>query len=174
MQDEELLAEALIKFGKMFCKASVIIDGFVIDVDETNYSCTVNVPLNSNGKTIDNIYYKVPLKILQGSQASFVEIPKVTTHCLICFKDNNIQRPQLYGVDICDKILVKIGDSIFYVDSDGFTFSNGSYGLKKTLSDLCNELINAIVLTGSGPANFNPDTILKFQQILTDLDKYLK
>jgi hypothetical protein len=134
---EEELTTAFVHFGRMFAKGSVIVEGFVTDVDGVNYTCSVNVPRNSNGSSIDNIYYNVPLKILRGSQASFIEIPHITSHCLLTFKDNNTQRPTLYSVDQCDKILVRVGTVTLEIntgkdsennDIASFVFNGGSQG----------------------------------------------
>ena len=146
---EEELTAAFIAFGKHFSRSSVIVDGFIIDVDSVNFTATVNIPRNSNGQSIDSFYYKVPLKILRGSQASFVEIPTVTSHCLLTFKDNNLQRPQLFSVDQCDKILMKIGSTTFELntgkDSDGndipsIVFNGGDNGGLVILDKLVQKL----------------------------------
>jgi hypothetical protein len=139
MQDnlEEELAQAFVRLCRMFSKGSVILEGFIIDVNLDTFTCTVNIPRNSWGTSVDNYFYKVPLKVLQGSQASLVEIPHVTSHCLLTFKDNNIQRPQLYLVDQCDKLLIKIGNSTLEIntgkddngnDTPGIIFNGGEQG----------------------------------------------
>jgi len=86
---------------------------------------------NSDGSVTDTKYYDVPLKVLIGTQASFVEIPAVNSNCTICFRDNNIQRAQLYQVDQCAKILIKIGTQTLQVDSTAWVFNGGSTGMVK-------------------------------------------
>ena len=171
---EEELALGFIRMGKQFTKASIIIEGTIKDVDSTSFTCTVIVSSKENGGNIDTLFYNVPLKVLKGSQASLIEIPAIDSACTVCFKNNNIQRPQLYQVDQCDKILIKISESVFNIDSDGFDFAKGSYGLKKTLSDFCDKLLQSQVLTATGPAVFDPNTITALQQIKIELGNYLK
>ena len=146
---ETELSDALIRFGRMFAKGSVVIDGFIVDVDTVNFTATINIPRNSNGQTVDQFYYKVPLKILRGSQASFVEIPSVTSHCLLTFKDNNIQRPALFSVDQCDKLLMKCGNTTFELntgkdqdgnDIPGIVFNGGENGGLVILDKLVQKL----------------------------------
>ena len=128
---EEQIALALIKFGKMFSKASVIVEGIITAVDEVKFTCTVNIKTSNNGVDIDNPYSSIPLKVLKGSQASIIEIPAVKSACTIVFKDNNIQRPQLYQCDQCDKFLMKIGNAddgfqTLQVSKDGFIYNGGN------------------------------------------------
>jgi|YelNatPaOPRAMG01_1025707.scaffolds.fasta_scaffold37442_2 hypothetical protein len=123
---EKLMHDGMIKFGKMVTRASVIIEGTIYSVDETNFTCVVTVAtVNIDGSDTETNVLNVPLKVLRGSQASFIEIPKVGSDCTLCYRDNNIGRPQLYQVDQCDKILVKIGDSTLQIDANGFVFNGG-------------------------------------------------
>lgn len=147
---EQEITEAFERLISIAGRNSIIVDGFIIDVDLTSYSCTVNVPRGSNGKTVDNYFYKVPLKILLGSQASFVEVPAITSHCLLTFKDNNIHRPQLYMIDKCAKILIKVDNTTLEIntgkddhgnDTAGFVFNGGKQG-NMILLDKCVEKLN--------------------------------
>ena len=130
---EEQVAEALMKFGKLFSKAAIIVEGIIVDVDEVKFTCTVNVQSIENINDKNNIYTSVPLKVLKGSQASLIEIPAKNSICTICFRDNNIQRPQLYQVDQCDKILIKVGNKAdgfqtLQISKDGFVWNDGKNG----------------------------------------------
>ena len=91
--DKEYEAQlAFLRTLIMFAKPSILTEGTIFDVDTTKFICTV---LMSDGFTK---YGNVPLKVLIGSQATILEIPKVGTDCLLRFKDNSLQRPQLESV----------------------------------------------------------------------------
>lgn len=125
---EKRIHDGFIRFGKMITKASILIEGKIVSVDETNYTCVVAIDTtNSDGSTTSTNCDKVPLKVLIGTQASLIEIPKVGSICTLMFRDNNIQRRQLYQVDQCDKILIKIGSDItLQIDANGFVFNGGN------------------------------------------------
>jgi hypothetical protein len=166
---EKMMYDGLMRFGKMMTIGSILIEGNIISVDEDNFTCVVGI---KTGDTVTN-YNNVPLKVLIGSQASLIEIPTVGTDCTMCFRDNNIQRPQLMQVSQCDKVIVTIGKSIFYVDETGFKLNNDTKGLKKTLQDLINELINFLVVTPAGQGTTDPTTVANLNTYLNDLDDYL-
>jgi hypothetical protein len=166
---EKMMHDGLIRFGKMMTIGSILIEGNIISIDESKFTCVVGI---KTGDTVTN-YNNVPLKVLIGSQASLIEIPTVGTDCTMCFRDNNIQRPQLMQVNQCDKVIVTIGKSIFYVDETGFKLNNDTKGLKKTLQDLINELINFLVVTPAGQGTTDPTTVANLNTYLSDLDDYL-
>jgi hypothetical protein len=139
-KDDEEITQALINAFKAFGRASIIVDGIIVDVDETDFTCTVNVKGNINGGEVDNHFTKVPLKVLKGSQASLIEIPQPNSACTLCFKDNNIQRPQLYQAHVCDKVLVKIGDQTLNISINGFVFNEGNFGGIVKLDPLHNRI----------------------------------
>lgn len=129
---EKIVHDNLIRFGKMITKGSILIEGIINAVDEDVFTVDVTIQSsNPDGSITNTIVYNVPIKVLQGSQASFMEIPQVGTNCTICFRDNNIQRPQLSQVDQCDKILIKIGDNTLQVDSTAWVFNGGTHGMVK-------------------------------------------
>jgi hypothetical protein len=76
-------------------------------------------------------------------------------------------------VSQCDKVIVTIGKSIFYIDETGFKLNNDTKGLKKTLQDLINELINFLVVTPAGQGTTDPTTVANLNTYLNDLDDYL-
>ena len=136
---EDTLTQAFIDFGKHFTRASVIIEGVISEIDESAFTCTVDIVANINGGPINTSYSDIPLKVLKNSQASIIEIPVIGSNCLICFKDNDVTRPQLLMNDTCSKLLIKIGDTTaeFNTGKDsngndiaGIQFNGGSnYGL---------------------------------------------
>jgi len=171
---EKTLHDGLIKFGKMITKASIIIEGTVYSVDEIKYTCVVTVAtVNSDGSNTNTNVLNVPLKVLRGSQASFIEIPKVGSDCTLCYRDNNIGRPQLYQVNECSKIIMKISNSIFYCNSTGFKLNNNTKGLKKTLKDIVNILINFKTISPGGNGVTDPTVVTNLNTYLTDLNDYL-
>jgi hypothetical protein len=146
---EKIIHDGLIRFAKMATRASILIEGIIVSVDETNFTCVVSIQsTNTDGSTTNTNYNNVPLKVLIGSQASMIEIPTVNSNCTLMFRDNNIQRPQLYQVDQCDKILLQIGGTItLQIDSSGFIFNGGTLdGMVKVNSnvDRLNKIENDI------------------------------
>ena len=146
MEPIEELNTALLRFGKQMTKASIIIDGIIASVDLTKYTCEVTVSVNMNGEDVDYTYFDIPIKVLKGSQASLIEIPTVGTTCLINFRDNNVQRPQIYQVDKCDKILIQIagdnGTQTLEISADGFVFNEGKQGGMVILQNVVDRLNN--------------------------------
>ena len=130
--EEKQFHDAMLRFGKMITKGSILVEGTIASVDETAFTCTVNVSVNNfDGTSTDVNYQNVPLKVLVGSQASLIEIPSIGSDCTLCFRDNNIQRPQLSQVNQSDKILIKIGNptdgyQTLQIDVNGFIFNGGS------------------------------------------------
>jgi len=126
---EKSIHDGFIQFGKMMTRASMLVEGVVFSVDEVKFTCVVTVNTsNADGSETATKINKVPLKVLQGAQASLIEIPKVGSNCLVCFRDNNIQRCQLFSTDQSDKILVKIGNTTLQADINGWVFNGGSLG----------------------------------------------
>lgn len=139
-------------------------DGVVTAVDETKFTATVKV------NEIE--FHEVPLRVLISEQASFVEIPKVGTNCVIIFRDANMQRPYILEVHECTKVLLKVGTSVFDATESGFSMVRGSSGLKKTLTDLIDAINAMTVTTPSGPSG-TPINAVTFTNIKNDLNNYL-
>jgi hypothetical protein len=174
--DEEI-TQALINAFKSFTRAMILIDGIIVDVDLTDYTCTVNVKGVINNVDVDNHFTKVPIKVLKGAQASLIEIPQPNSACTLCFKDGNTQRPQLNSVDKCDKILINITDSdgnvqTLEVNSQNTIFNGGNNGglviveplhnRIKAVEDFVNNLLSTlktvkIPLAPSGTYLFSAD-----------------
>lgn len=129
------LQRALINFANWATRGCVIIDGVIKDVDSINFTCSITVN--------DVVYYNVPIKVLKGSQASFIEIPKVGSSCLMNFRERNINRPQVFSIHEVDKILVKVGDSTLEIIDGTWTFNGGSLGGMVKISEL-NDNITSI------------------------------
>lgn len=167
---EKIIHDNFIRFGKMITKGSILIEGVISTVDEVKFTCDVTIQsTNPDGSDTNTIINNVPIKVLQGTQASFIEIPEVGSNCTLCFRDNNIQRPQLYQVDQCDKILIKISNQILQIDSNGFVFNDGTIGMVKadvlkTESEKDKAILDALlqILTGAPikePGNNAPSAL---------------
>ena len=111
MGKETELQEALTRAMKMSNRFGVISEGVVINTDaaETEFVCDVQI-VSSDGQPT---YYNVPLKVMIGSQASFIEIPQLKSNCLMGFRDGNQGRPQILFIDQVLKILVNCNNFIF-------------------------------------------------------------
>lgn len=114
---------ALVNLLKSATKGAQHINGTIHSVDETEFTCQVDI---STDAYPDLLLNDVPLRVLKNAQASFVEIPKLETSCLVCFRENNVQRPQLIAVHESDKLLLTIGTSTLEV-TDGLFKFNGGY-----------------------------------------------
>ena len=112
------LATVLEQWGKNLTRPCILIDGIVKTVDETKFTCSIEVNLAT--------FNDVPLKVITNTQSSFIEIPKVNTDCLLRFKDNNINCPQLISVHECEKILIKVGASTLDITDGLFEFNGGA------------------------------------------------
>jgi hypothetical protein len=146
------LRTALINFSNWVKKSGVVVDGVITSVDTTKFTCSV---------TVSGVgYSNVPLKVLVGSQASFIEIPKVKSKCLMGFRDMNILRPQLISVHQIDKLLVKINDSTaeMEINNGKIIFNGGNLGgipKIQELTDNINSIKNFVTaLNNALPAAF--------------------
>lgn len=126
------LQDAFDRFAKRITRASIIVEGVVSEVNE-NYTCTVEIEsTNVSGSRNKIPILNVPIKVLIGVKASVIEIPKVGSDCLIEFRDNSVQRPQLHSVNEIDKFIIQIGEKILECNKDGFVFNGGEKGAMPT------------------------------------------
>lgn len=98
---EVSLTDALHKAIKNIMRNALIVDGEVVGVDQAESKFVCDVKVFDGG-----IFYDVPLKVLQSAQASFIEIPELNTKCLLCFRDGDNGRPQVFSINKAKKILV--------------------------------------------------------------------
>ena len=156
---EKIIHDGLIRWGRSLIRASIVTEGVIVSIDETTYTCVVALQTtNPDGSVTNTEINNVPLKVLIGSQASLIEIPKVNTTCTLCFRDNNIQRPQLYQVHECDKILIRIGNTTLQADTNGFVFNGGDKGMVKadelkTQSEKDKAILDGILQVLQTPVN---------------------
>lgn len=110
---ESELGGAFIRATAVLTRHFQVCDGIILDVDvdpnsDTAFTCEIQVGTGSDIVT----YQDVPLKVVIGSRASVVEIPVKGSACIICFRDGNMGRPQLFAVDQTDQLLLNCGQVI--------------------------------------------------------------
>lgn len=128
MDAEGQLGGALIQLIQNMNRANQVTEGVIKDVDEVKYTCTITI--------WETEFLVVPLRVLIGSNASIVEIPAIGTNCLVCFRDNDINRPQLFSVDQSKRIEITASELI--------KFNGGTLGGLPISSKLVTE-INKII-----------------------------
>jgi hypothetical protein len=121
------LANILVQAIQSVTRGHIVIDGTIEDVDETKFTTSVTTGDSSAPCT----FYNVPLRVLVSEQASVIEIPKVGSKCIICFRDGNTGRPQLLACHEVLKILV---------NCESIVFNNGQLGGLVKVDDLVNRL----------------------------------
>ena len=144
---ETLLAEALLKMVKNATRYNTICEGVITDVSEAESKFVCDVQLvSSEGKPV---LYNVPIRVVIGTQASEQDIPKINSHCLVCFRDGNIGRPQILFVDQLLKKLVKC---------DSFVFNDGELGGLVKVIELTEKLNNIENLVNDLITKYNAHT----------------
>lgn len=121
MADQHELEQAFIGAVHGLVRHAIIVDANVtaVDADPTSptstFTCTVQVG-GDNGTT----YFKVPIRVLIGSQASIMPVPVVGTDCRLAFMDGNAGRPILYDCDqVQDFYLTTAGNTVFNGGQNG-------------------------------------------------------
>lgn len=90
----------------------VIVEGTVQAVDQENFTADVIVG-NSDGSE-GSTYFSCPLDILiDGSQAADVEFPTVGGDVLLGFRDGNLGRPQIVGIQQATTRLWTYSQTVF-------------------------------------------------------------
>jgi hypothetical protein len=112
---EAELRDAMVRAIRAATREHVIIEGTILTVDETAFTASVQIGDTTDIATL----YDVPLRVLIGQQASFIEIPVEGTKCIISFTDGNVGRPRIQEVHQALKILV---------NCDNIIFNNGTLG----------------------------------------------
>jgi hypothetical protein len=108
-------------------RGHIVVEGIIEDVDETAFTASVK----TGDATSPATYFNVPLRVLISQQASIIEVPKIGTQCIICFRDGNTGRPQLLAIHEALKILV---------NCDSIVFNSGSLGGMVKVEDLITRL----------------------------------
>ena len=143
-QDNDL-SGSFANFANMILRPTVVFEGIVKDVDESAFTATITAG--------ESTYYSVPLRVLISAQASVVEIPKPGTNALLCFRNINLQTPQILMVNQADKLLIKCDHVIF---NDGTLGGMVKARELKTQSDKDKAVLNALLNIINGPAINEP------------------
>lgn len=163
------LQRALLVFAQWATRGCVTVDGVVITVDKTAFTCTVAVG--------EVKYYNVPLKVLVGTQSSMIEIPKINTQCLLNFRDKSIGRPQIVSIHEAEKVLITVGKSTLEVVDGTWNFNGGNMGgmvklkelqdsidsIKNYISALNLAIQNAFIAVGVSTAASGPSGAASYQ-----------
>jgi hypothetical protein len=191
------LESAFVNFGKLFSKGAMVLEGTIKSVDETNYTCVVDL-INSDPNPEKRVsVYNVPLKVLKKVKSSVIEIPTISTeeelnYCLLCYRYNNILTPQLIMVDKIDKVIYDINGKTLEITEDGFVFNGGENGgmvlinkLLERINNIENKLkehqhayvtypggiVGPLQATTGGETAIPPDYTLQFQNtVIGDLE----
>ena len=99
---------------------------------------------------------KLPfLNIALGIGGIYIK-PKVGSLILVGMVENNESQPFLLNAQEVE---------IYELRADNFTIHNETVDFKTLLNDLLVELRNASIQTPSGPGNFAPQNVAKFEEI---------
>lgn len=99
---------------------------------------------------------KLPfLNIALGIGGMYIK-PKIGSLILVGMVENNESQPFLLNAQEVE---------IYELKADNFTIHNETVNFKTLLNDLLKELKNAIIQTPSGPGNFAPQNVAKFEEI---------
>ena len=164
VDDENKLTEAFERLMKYTLRNSIITDGIISNVRTD----TMLVDVTISGQ----LFQDVPLKVLVGTQPTIIEVPSDQSPCLVCLRNADFTTPQILMIQNVDSYLLNIGKVNYTITSSGFKLVNDSSGLKNTLKNLINAILALTVPTGTGPSGV-PINASTFNNILTDLDKYL-
>lgn len=121
---------SLEKFVKNFLRATVLIDGIVTNVND-NFTCDITVQ--------EVPYTNVPVKVVIGSQASIYEIPVIGTTCLVRWRDNHRQLPQIDSFDEVDKYYIQPVSNL-YISAPQIQFNGGDNGGLVLVNDLVDRM----------------------------------
>ena len=99
---------------------------------------------------------KLPfLNIALGIGGMYIK-PKIGSLILVGMVENNESQPFLLNAQEVE---------IYELKADNFNIHNETVDFKTLLNDLLTELKGAIIQTPSGPGNFAPQNVAKFEEI---------
>ena len=135
----------------------------VVSVDTENKTADLQ-PLDGSS-AIDDAYLQVDDNgiFVEPQVGSLVACVFVTKEMAIIVNHSRIKQIQL-----------KIEQTDFQIDKDGFLLKRNETNFKSLLNELLMELKNAIIQTPSGVGNFAPDNKLKFEQINEKINQLFK
>ena len=128
----------------------------VTSVDEENQTADV-MPLDGSSPIYD-VYLVVDME-----QGGFYLQPKVGS--LVCVAFIGKETAIVVGSSALDKVECTSEGFSLKIENDKIQIKNEQADFKTLLNDLLTELKNAIIQTPSGPGNFAPQNIAKFEEI---------
>lgn len=133
-----------------------LVDGDTCTVEREGLPDLEDVRLNAVSGEFEDVFLIVPK---QGSEVMVLEVEGAPEENVIV-KYTEIER-----------IYIKIKGGVLELKNGKFTVKNGDSDLRKIVTELLNQLNNAIIQTPSGPGNFSPDDKMKFMSLKTDMEK---
>lgn len=142
----------------------------VKSVDETKATCVL---IDEDGQEFFNVRLR---PVLTGNK-SFILVPKLGSYVLAVRVEDD-EDWMVIAADEIEKIGYYIGDTIFEIDSTGFSFKKENESLKKLMVDLLGA-IKAMSFTLTTPDTINGSTtilnnIAQFTAIETRINQFLK
>ena len=128
----------------------------VTSVDEENQTAHV-VPLDGSSPIYD-VYLVVDME-----QGGFYLQPKVGS--LVCVAFINKETAIVVGTSELEKVTCTLEGFSLKIENGKIQIKNEQADFKTILNDLLTELKNAIIQTPSGPGNFAPQNVAKFEEI---------
>ena len=128
----------------------------VTSVDEENQTADV-VPLDGSSPIYD-VYLVVDME-----QGGFYLQPKVGS--LVCVAFINKETAIVVGTSELEKVVCTLGGFSLKIENGKIQIKNEQADFKTLLNALLTELKSAIIQTPSGPGNFAPQNVAKFEEI---------
>ena len=128
----------------------------VTSVDEENQTADVE-PLDGSSPIYD-VYLVVDME-----QGGFYLQPKVGS--LVCVAFIGKETAIVVGSSALDKVECTSEGFSLKIENGKIQIKNEQANFKKLLNDLLTELKSAIIQTPSGPGNFAPQNVAKFEEI---------
>lgn len=128
----------------------------VTSVDEENQTADVE-PLDGSSPIYD-VYLVVNME-----QGSFYLQPKVGS--LVCVAFINKETAIVVGTSELEKVTCTLEGFSLKIENGKIQIKNEQADFKTLLNDLLKELKNTIIQTPSGPGNFAPQNVAKFEEI---------
>lgn len=128
----------------------------VTSVDEENQTADVE-PLDGSSPIYD-VYLVVDME-----QGGFYLQPKVGS--LVCVAFINKETAIVVGTSELEKVTCTLKGFSLKIENGKIQIKNEQADFKTLLNDLLKELKNAIIQTPSGPGNFAPQNVAKFEEI---------
>ena len=128
----------------------------VTSVDEENQTADVE-PLDGSSPIYD-VYLVVNME-----QGGFYLQPKVGS--LVCVAFINKETAIVVGTSELEKVTCTLKGFSLKIENGKIQIKNEQANFKTLLNELLTELKNAIIQTPSGPGNFAPQNVAKFEEI---------